>query len=91
MPYGGGGPSGSMYGPHSHHSTITAGTSPFPVQNNYSWTGNPPPPPPIHQPQPILAAQAPSNSKPLSTSAAVAQGASTVVQGLMDRLLTHRR
>lgn len=90
QPYGGAGPSSGLYGPSASYSggnTSNSGSTPsFPP---VSWS----PAPYIHQPQPVPAAQysgSQSGTKPSSTTSVV-QGASTVVHGLMDKLLTHRR
>ncbi|PPQ90776.1 hypothetical protein CVT25_010165 [Psilocybe cyanescens] len=89
QPYGGVGSSSSQHGSHAPYPGGNAST---PSSQPMSWSLQTPAPY-IHQPQPVTAAQYPasqSGTKPSST-ASVVQGASTVVYGLMDKLMTHRR
>lgn len=71
--------------------------SAYPAFSPTNWGAQPsaPPPPPLYQPQPLVANPTTASSsgpgKPASSSNALSQGASNVVQGLMDKLKTSRR
>ncbi|KIM44510.1 hypothetical protein M413DRAFT_442478 [Hebeloma cylindrosporum] len=91
------GPSPSLYGSHAPYSSISSPPHTNPITNfpptNWSTSSPASGQPQLHQPQPVTANQ--TTNMPLgakSSTAAMVQGASTVVLGLMDKLKnTNRR
>lgn len=95
IPSGGFGGRSSPYVPYSATSPSYSGPSQSFPPANWSPPGPPPPSQPqLYQPQPVSASQASPvaspTTKPSNGAGAFAQGASTVVQGLMDKLTLRR-